>query len=357
MATAAALGPVEAAQREFERMLLRGMRGIEYFASPAPVLGVTERDMLIARGTMRLAHYRARVDDVYRVPVLLVMATTNRGYIFDMVPGQSLVAYLLDVGFDVFMLEWEPPARHERTLTFESYVLDFLPAAVARIAEETGEPDISVVGYCFGGVLSLLWAALEGRGRLANLVTFTTPVDFHRMDLFRAWADPRFFDVDRLIDTLGNAPPDMLYAAFDMLRPAARAAANVRLVDNLWDDAYVASYRMFERWNTDTLPLAGEYFRQTVRSLLWDNALMDATMSVGGRRIDLGTITAPFLHVTAEHDHIVPTEASAPLIGMIGSRDREQVVLKGGHVSLVAGANAVKRMWPTLAGWLAPRSV
>ena len=343
------------AQAEFDRALKRNLKGLEYFATSGPTLGATAKDVLVERGTMRLYHYHPRVDDVYRVPILLVMATTNRGYIFDMVPGQSLVEYLLDAGFDVFMLDWEAPRADERRLTLESYVLDFLPAAVARVAEETGEPDVSVVGYCFGGVLSLLWAALHP-DPLANLVTFTTPVDFSRMDMFQSWADRRFFDVDRLVDTLGNCPGDYLYTAFDMLRPGARAAGNVRLYDNLHDDAFVQSFRMFDRWAADILPLAGEYFRQTTKALMWDNRLMDGSMTVGGRKVDLAAITAPFLHVAALHDHIVPTAASAPLIDMVGSSDKEEVVLKGGHVSLVAGANAKARLWPRLVQWLGERS-
>lgn len=359
MASAAPFAdPIAAAQAEFDRLLARGVKGFEYFTSPAPLVGVTPKDVLIERGTMRLNHYRPLVDDVYRVPILLVMATTNRGFIFDMVPGQSLVEFLLRSGFDVFMLEWEPPRAHERTLTLADYVLDFLPAAVARVQQESGENDVSVVGYCFGGVLSLLWSALEGaRNGLANLVTFTTPIDFSKMELFSAWSDRRWFDVDRLVDTLGNIPGDMLYTAFDMLRPAARTAANVRLLDNLWDDEFVRSFRMFERWNTDTLPLAGEYFRETTRKLMWENRLLTNEMEVAGRHVDLGAITVPFLHVAAEHDHIVPREASAALIDLVGSSDKREVVLKGGHVSLVAGPNAIKRMWPTLSRWLAERSV
>ena len=363
MATAAAPppDPFEAARAEFERALTRSIKGLGYFASPAPVLGASPKDVLIERGTMRLYRYRSRVDDVYRVPLLLVMATTNRGYIFDMVPGQSLVEYLLDAGFDVFMLDWAPPRADEKVLTLESYVLDFLPQAVARVAEETGEPDVSVIGYCFGGVLSLLWAALEGGGEnggpLANLVTFTTPVDFSRMDMFQAWADRRFFDVDRLVDIQGNCPGDYLYTAFDMLRPGTRAVTGARLYEQLHDDQFVKSFRMFDRWAADILPLAGEYFRQTTKLLMWDNRLLDGSLEVGGRRVDLRTITAPFLHVAAQHDHIVPTEASAPLFGMVGSTDKEELVLKGGHVSLVAGANAVKRLWPKLVHWLGTRSV
>ncbi|MGH2173852.1 hypothetical protein ACQ1Z4_14160, partial [Enterococcus faecalis] len=80
------------------------------------------------------------------------------------------------------------------------------------------------------------------------------------------------------------------------------------------------------------------------------------TLEVAGRPVDLSRITAPFLHVTAQHDHIVPSAASAPLIEMVGSTDKEGVELKGGHVSLVAGGNAIRRLWPKLASWLSERS-
>jgi polyhydroxyalkanoate synthase len=345
------------ASTAFDRALQRNFKGLDYFASPAPVLGASPKDLLIQRGTMNLYHYRPMTDEVYRVPLLLVMATTNRGYIFDMVPGQSLVEYLLKAGFDVFMIDWSPPRADEKGLTLADYVLDFIPDAIARVQQETGEDEFTVVGYCFGGVLSLLWAALHPDAPMKNLVTFTTPVDFSKMEMFQAWADKRFFDVDRLVDTFGNCPADYLYTAFDMLRPGARIAGNIRLLDNLWNDDYVKSFRMFDRWASDTLPLAGEYFRETTKKLMWGNELNHGTMEVGGRPVDLGRITAPFLHVTAEHDHIVPSEASAPLIDKIGSTDKEQVTMKGGHVSLVAGGNAIKRLWPKLVDWLGERSV
>ena len=347
---------LDQARGAFDRALQRNIKGLGYFASSAPALGACAKDLLIQRGTMNLYHYRPLVDDVYRVPLLLVMATTNRGYIFDMVPGQSLVEYLLNAGFDVFMLDWTAPRADEKTLAMEDYILDFLPTAIARVQAETGEQDFTLVGYCFGGVLASLWAGLHPDAPMKNLVCFTTPVDFSQMDMFQAWADKRFFDVDRLVETFGNCPGDYLYTAFDLLRPGGRIAGNIRLADNLWNDEYVRSFRMFDRWTSDILPLPGEYFRQTVKQLLWGNELYEGTMQVGGRRVALDAITAPFLHVTAEHDHIVPTAASAPLIDKIGSADKEQVTLKGGHVSLVAGGNAIKRLWPKLVDWLGERS-
>ena len=353
MATAFA----DSAPSEVERAIQRNLKGLGYLASSAPVLGASPKDVVLSRGPLRLYHYHPLTDEVYRVPVLLVMATTNRGYIFDMIPGQSLVEFLLLRGYDVFMADWEAPRAEDRGLGMKDYVETFVGGSIAEVQRLTGESDVSLVGYCMGGVLSVLWAGLNHAAGPKNLAVFTTPVDFHQMTLFQAWSDKRYFDVDRLVDTLGMAPAEMLLTAFDMLRPAGRISANFALLDNLWNDEFVKGHRMFDRWSSDMLPLAGEYFRETTKQLVWDNALMEGTMKVGGRAVELGKITAPFLHVTAEHDHIVTTGASAPLIGLIGSEDKEQVVLKGGHVSLIAGPNAVKRMWPRLDAWLAEKSV
>jgi polyhydroxyalkanoate synthase subunit PhaC len=349
-------GILEKAQSEFERAMQRNIKGLGYFTSPAPVVGPCVKDTLIARGTLRLYHYRPLSEEVYRVPIMLVMATTNRGYIFDLAPGQSLVEFLLKAGYDVFMVDWEAPRPEEKNLGIDDYVLDFLPSCAAKVIETTGEPDINVVGYCFGGVLSLLWASLHPDGPLKSLVTFTTPVDFTKMELFQAWADKRFFDVDRLIETYGNAPADYLLTGFDMLRPAGRAAATFRLWDNYWNDEFVKGYRLIERWSNDMLPLAGRYFKETTEQLMWDNALFEDRMEVAGRPARLSNIKVPYMHVAAEHDHIVPRPASEPLIGMIGSEDKTELVLKGGHVSLVGGANAVRRLWPQLDLWLQERS-
>ena len=146
-------------------------------------------------------------------------------------------------------------------------------------------------------------------------------------------------------------------SSFDMLRPAGRLAGQLRVWDNMWNDEFVKSYRMFDRWGAETLPLAGEYFRQITKELIWGNKLVKNELDVGGRRVDLRNITLPILHVVAEHDHIVPYGAAKPLIAGVGSTDKQEVMLKGGHVSLVAGPNAVKRLWPMLDSWLGERSV
>jgi polyhydroxyalkanoate synthase subunit PhaC len=343
-------------QSEVQRAIQRSIKGVEYLGSPAPAVGSTPKDTILARGTMKLHHYRPMADEIYRVPVLIVMATTNRGYILDLTPGQSLVEFLLKRGFDVYMLDWTAPTPEEKSLRMEDYVLDFIPTCIRHIQRDSGESEISIVGYCFGGVLSTLYASIFPEGPLKNLVCFTTPIDFREMKLFQNFSNRRYFDVDRLVDSIGNVPPELIFASFEMLRPASRAIGQTQLWDNIWNDDYVKSYRMFDRWATDTLPLAGEYFRQTTKDLMWDNRLFNDTMSVGGHPAKLGNIKVPILHAVAEHDHIVPYDAAKPLIAAVGSEDKQEVILKGGHISIAAGANASKRLWPKLDQWLSERS-
>ena len=342
---------------EVERAIARRIKGVDYIASPAPSVGQTPKDVIYKSGTVNLYHYEPIADEIYRVPILIVMATSNRGYILDLAPQQSFVEFLMRAGYDVYMLDWTAPSREERTLTLEDYTQRFIPDCVRRVQERSGELDVTMLGYCMGGVLATIYVSTTPDAPIKNLICFTTPVDFTQMELFHKWSDRRFFDVDRLVDTTGNVPSELLFASFEALRPASRIAGQIRLWESIWNDEYVRSYRMFERWSNDTLPLAGEYFRQTIKQLIWDNGLFTGDLEVGGRRADLANITVPLLHVLAEHDHIVPQAAAQPLVARVSSKDKTEIIIKGGHVSVAAGPNAQRRLWPKLDAWLGGRSL
>ena len=158
----------ERIQSEVQRAIQRSIKGVEYIASSGPSLGSTPKDILHVRGTMNLYHYRPLADELYRVPILIVMATTNRGYILDMVPGQSFIEFLLKRGYDVYMLDWTAPKPEEKSLRMEDYVLDFIPDCVRRVQEDSGEQDVTVIGYCFGGVLSVLYGSIFKDGPMKN---------------------------------------------------------------------------------------------------------------------------------------------------------------------------------------------
>ncbi len=337
--------------------LQKSAKLLEIASAGVPAVGLTPKDVLLERGTLRLYHYRPKTDEVYRVPVLIVMATTNKGFLFDLMPGQSMVECLVRRGFDVYMIDWAEPRPEERGLTLAHYTQDFIPSCIDRVREDSGVDDVSLVGYCQGGVLALIYAATHVGGPLKNLVLFTTPIDQHQMGLARIWADPRFHDVDALVDFYGVIPESIIKGFFEMLRPAGRRAGQMRLWDHALDQAYVSSFAVLERWGNETLPLAGEYFRETTKKLLWRNELYKGELVVAGKRVELGAITVPVLHAVAQHDHIVPYAASRPLLEMLGSTDKHEILLKGGHVSLVAGPRAKRRLWPAVDRFLSHRSV
>jgi polyhydroxyalkanoate synthase len=341
-----------------KRNLDRARRGMDVLLNrEPPVVGATPRDVVYAKGTLRLYRYRPLTDEVYRIPVVLVMSLISKPYILDLSPGQSLVEFLLREGFDVFMVDWGVPRPEDSRLGLEYYVLEALPRNIEEVQKVTGEEEVTILGYCMGGLFGLMYSGIFPDAPVANIVCTATPVDFDGMGLFRRWSDRRWFDVDRLVDSLGNIPPDLILRSFELLRPAQRWAEYARLADNLWNDLYVKNYRLFNRWVYDQIPFPGEVYREFIKELMWENKLMKGELAVGGRRVDLTAITCPVLHVMAEHDHIAPYDSTRPLTSLLGSRDKEDVLLKGGHVSLVAGRNAWTRLWPKLSQWLGARSV
>ncbi len=343
-----------------ERTIERNVPGV---APPFDLdieVGPTPKEVVHSHDTLKLYRYRPLSDEIYRVPVLFVMSLVSRPYILDLAKGQSLIEYLSLQGFDVYLIDWGVPRREHRGLRLDDYVTRFIPECIEVVREDSGEPDVSLIGYCLGGLLALLYAAHTAEtsgGPLKNLVCFTTPVNADGMSMYRTWTDPAHFDLDRLIDRLGNIPSELIDASIQMLRPFQKTAGQLKLLDHAQDEAFVTAHLRFDRWAADHIPFPGETARQLVNDFLRDNKLVRGAMEIAGRRLHLADVRVPFLHVAAQHDHIVPAAASQDVLKLVGSEDKSEIVLKGGHVSLVAGGNAVYRLWPRLDAWLSQRSV
>ena len=342
-------------QRTLERM---GLPAAD-FANLTGPLGITPKDTIHADGTLKLHHFRPQVDAVYRTPVLIVTSLVNQPYILDLVPGQSMVEFLLKQGFDVYMVEWGRPRKEHRHLTLEDHVLQRLPRCVERVLQHSGETQLSIIGYCVGGLLSVLWAALCAGSRttspLRNLVCMATPVNSDGLESLKAWMG-KDFDEEALLALHGNVPAEWVQNALRALRPFGKVAGAMNLLNQADREEVVRSNLRMGKWETDNIPFPGGVFRQMVNDFLRHNRLMDGSWKIGGRRVDLSAIRVPFLHLLAQDDHITPYSSSRDLVQRVGSADKQELIIKGGHVGLVAGRGAEMRMWPALDAWLAPRS-
>ena len=172
---------------------------------------------------------------------------------------------------------------------------------------------------------------------------------------YAVFHDRRYFDVDRIVDTLGNVPPELMYSSFDMLRPVSQVAGRLRLWDNMWNDEFVASYRRFDRWTNDQIPFPGECFRQTVKELQQGNKLIEGEVYLGDERVDLKNVVMPVLNVYAAKDHLVPPASSKALEKHCGSRDYSEFSFKGGHIGIYVSGRAQKEVPPAIADWLKAR--
>lgn len=341
-------------QSLFERM---GLPGTDFKGLSGP-LGTTPRETIHVQGTLKLHHYLPQCDSVYRTPLLIVTSIVNQPYILDLVPGQSMVESLLQRGYDVYLIEWGRLRREHSGLTLEDLVLDRLPACVDRVLEHSGERSLSMLGYCLGGFLAALYAARRPERQataLRNLLCIATPVNSDGLESLKAWMGSGF-DEEALLSEHGNVPAEWVQNTLRALRPLGKVAGAMNLLNHIDSREVVQSNLRMGKWETDNLPFPGGVFRQMVQHFLRGNALVRGEFPLGGEPVDLGRIKVPFLHILAQEDHITPYAASSDLVRLVGSAEREEIVLKGGHVGLVAGRGAQTRMWPAMDQWLAPRS-
>lgn len=340
-----------------DRTIQRSIKGVDYFLSAAPAQGVSSSEIIYRHGPAELRHYHPTTEEIYRIPLLIVSPPSNRGYFLDMLHGMSMAEFLLERGYDLYVLEWSPPRPEDKHLGLEDYTHGMIRECIKRVQIDSGVEDVNLAGYCFGGVLSAIYAAAHPDGPVSNLLFFTLPVDFSKVTFLASVTNRKYFDVDTLVDSIGNVPSEMVLQGMTLVDPVRPTLGRIELWENMWNDEYVRVRRKFDRWINDLLPLPGELFRQLVKELLWENGLYRQSLVVGGDRIKLSNIRVPVLNVMAQHDNVVPIAASEPLVELIGSEDKQNLLLKGGHTSLVVGPNAKGRLWPMLDEWLAERSM
>ena len=354
-----ALDPADAARqllREAERSVLRTRNGIRHVVGLGhPRLGTTPKRTVWESGKAQLWRYDLPAVR-YREPVLLVHSLVTRSYILDLRPENSLIAHLVEQGLDVYLLDWGIPDAAEAGHTLATYVDEYLPSATLAAKEASGADELSVIGYCLGGVLAALLVAAHPDLGIRNLVTMATPVDFEHLGPVTAMFDQGRLEIDHVLDDDGNVPADFFLAGFRMLKPTNQVAAYANLWQNLWNDRYVESYQAMAQWSSDQIPFPGAAFAETVDKLIRRNLLMSGRFPLGVREVAVGPVAAAHLNVVATQDHIVPVDAATPALELLGAPDGEELRLVAGHVGFIAGSLAKRQTRPAISGWLTRHS-
>jgi polyhydroxyalkanoate synthase subunit PhaC len=249
------------------------------------------------------------------------------------------------------------PSEADRRMTLDDYVGGLLSTVVDLVLRMHRRSDLHLVGYCMGGTMAALYATLQPE-RVKSLTLMAAPIDFAgRETLLNLWTDPQYFDVDAFVDSQGNCPASFLQACFLFMKPVQNLLEkHVAFFEQLDDPRFVSNYFAMEHWVNDNIPVAGETFREFVKSFYQKNQLVKGEFRLGDHPVDLGRISCPLLVLTAEHDHLVAPSSTEGILPLVRSRDVESMTIGAGHVGLVVGSKAHRSFWPRATGWLADRS-
>ncbi len=346
-----------------ERVIRFPVNALEYtnilLTTDDAIVGGTPKEVVWTHRETTLYRYRSS-NRRYRVPLLLVFALINRPDIFDLRPGSSLVEYLLEEGFDVFLVDWGYPDEEDADMGLDEFVCDELDWAVRETLRAAGAEELTLMGWCIGATLCAMYCGLDRDGTrppVKNLVELTMPID-GRDSGYAKWVRNPDFDVEAVAESYGSLPGGAIDFANKMLKPVTNFWTTYR---RLWDNVQAGdgrreAYQPMAKWVADNPPFPGTAWAQWIDLMYRDAGLLRGRVRLRDRRVDLRRIDQSVLVITAGADHIAPRPGTMPFFDLISSEDVEHMARPGGHIGLVAGSAARKELWPEMSAWLAERS-
>jgi polyhydroxyalkanoate synthase len=297
-------------------------------------------------GKLRLRHY-APVEPAHATPILFVYALTKRAFILDLAPGRSVVQSLAQQGFHVYLTDWIPPASSDSSRGLDAYVNEDLVNAAKVIAAERETSQVSIIGYCLGALLGVIYTALHPWD-VRNLVALTVPLEMSATaTLVPAWLSAQ--TVELIAALYGNCPA-WVFSALSSARLMTRVAQFRAEICGGEERSVV--FDRFLSWIGSDVPLAGQLFREVAIEIFGQNRLARGEFTVRDELISLRRIICPLFNVLARFDELVPPRACEPLTQLVRSRDRQTVVFPSSHVGVAAGLAAHERLWPVVGQWL-----
>ncbi|MFC6731220.1 MULTISPECIES: class III poly(R)-hydroxyalkanoic acid synthase subunit PhaC [unclassified Haladaptatus] len=315
-------------------------------------VGETPSEVVYTENKLELLHYESRTDEQHKVPILIVYALINRPYILDLQPDRSVVRHLLDAGHDVYLIDWNEPSRMDAHLTLDDYVNRYIENCVDVVRERSGQDSINVLGYCMGGTMSAMYAALHPE-KVRSLGLMAAGLCFNDTGgVLELWGDEEYYSPESVADTLGNMPSELLDVGFALMDPVDNYVNKyVRLFDNLENEDFVENFGRMEMWLSDGIDVAGNAYVQFLEDIYQQNKLYKNELELNGKRVNLENIDMPVLQIMGEYDHLIPPESSKPFNDVIGSDDVETYEFPTGHIGLSVSGSSHRDLWPRVSQW------
>ncbi|MGI5130114.1 PHA/PHB synthase family protein [Pseudonocardia sp. CA-107938] len=282
-------------------------------------LAATPGSVVFRNRLIELIQYAPQTGRVHAVPMLFSPPWINKYYVMDLAPGRSLVERAVRSGHSVFMISYRNPGAELAGLTLSDYLAEGPLAALDVVADITGAERVDLVALCLGGTLAAAtaaWCAARGAQRVHSLTLLNTLLDYTDPGMLGVFTDADAVDrLDRAMHATGYLPGTRMKATFDALRPAELVWGPIVSGWLLGEDP--PAFDLLA-WNADSTRMPATMHAEYLRELYVGNRLAAGTLTLGGRRLDLGAVRVPAYVVSAEGDHIAPwtsVHAGARLLG------------------------------------------
>ncbi len=346
-------------------------------------IATTPGSVVFRNRLFELIQYTPTTETVHKTPLLIFPPWINKFYVLDLKPANSLIKWVVDQGFSVFVVSWVNPDASYADTSMDDYIRDGFMTAMAQVRTLTGEAQINTVGYCIAGTtLGLTLAHLHkaGDASVKSATFFTTLTDFSDPGEVGVFLGNDFVDgIERQAVEDGILSRSFMSRTFSFLRSN----------DLIYQPA-IKSYMLGEAppafdllyWNGDGTNLPAKMALQYLRGLCQGDGFAKGQFAVFGKKVSLSDVTLPLCAIACETDHIAPWKASFNGIKQMGSQDKTFILSQSGHIAGIinppakgkyghytqagpmgspedwqAGATfSPGSWWPRWGAWLAQRS-
>jgi polyhydroxyalkanoate synthase subunit PhaC len=287
-------------------------------------LATTEGSVVFENELIQLIQYKPRTASVRERPLLIVPPCINKFYILDLQPENSLVAYALDQGQQVFLVSWHNGDASIADKTWDDYVEDGVLKAIDTVRSISGREQINTLGFCVGGTMlatALAVAAARGEHPASSMTLLTAMLDFADTGVLDVFVDEAHVQMrEQTIGGKNGSAPGIMRGVefantFSFLRPNDLVWNYV--VDNYLKGRTPAPFDLLF-WNSDSTSLPGPMYAWYLRNTYLENKLREpGALTVCGEEVDLSRIDVPTFIYGSREDHIVPWRtayASVPLL-------------------------------------------
>lgn len=281
-----------------------------------------------------LIQYSPSTEKVDATPIVIFPPWINKFYILDLKAQNSLVKWIVDQGYTLFMVSWVNPDQSHRDIGMGDYIEDGFLTAIREVKEITTQEQVHAVGYCIAGTtLSLTLSLMKQRGdtSVKSATFFTALTDFSDQGEFQPFLTDDFIDgIEAETKDKGILPSVIMARTFSFLR-SNDLVYGPAIKSYMLGDTPPAFDLLY--WNGDGANLPQRMAMEYLRGLCQQNKLVEGGFELLGHRLKLEDIDVPLIAIGCETDHIAPWKDSYRGVRMMGSADKTFVMTQSGHIA------------------------